>query len=340
MSKKRSGIEGVRGSSDDMKSTLTTMRDWVPIRVYQGRTGPSVDWCYAGSTRLTQPFFNDSVSGLLRRPFSLLFRHQTSFDLLRELYETRPGLQPTGFIFHMSRCGSTLVSQMLAAVERNIVISEAPPIDSSLHQACFEKPESAERLRWMISSLGWPRNQEENYFIKFDSWNTLDLELITRTFSDVPWIFLYRDPVEVIVSHMQKRGSQMIPGSVDRLLPGLALEEAVTIAPEEFCARVLAQFCETALTNASKTKALFVNYTQLPGGFFQDIIEHFGVAFTRDEIRQMEEVSRLDAKTPQVEFRPDSKRKQIAATDAVRKAAAKWVDPVYARLEETRLKNK
>ena len=30
----------------------------------------------------------------------------------------------------MSRCGSTLVSQMLAALPQNIVISEAAPIDA------------------------------------------------------------------------------------------------------------------------------------------------------------------------------------------------------------------
>ena len=66
-----------------------------------------------------------------------------------------------------------------------------------------------------------------DYFVKFDSWNTLDLALIRRAFPDVPWIFLYRDPVEVIVSHMRQRGSQMIPGAFEKLMPDVDLNDAL-----------------------------------------------------------------------------------------------------------------
>jgi len=39
-----------------------------------------------------------------------------------------PGLgRPAVFIFHMSRCGSTLVSQMLASVPRNLVVFGSAP---------------------------------------------------------------------------------------------------------------------------------------------------------------------------------------------------------------------
>jgi hypothetical protein len=36
---------------------------------------------------------------------------------------------PDGFVFHMSRCGSTLVAQMLAVVPDHVVVSEAEPLD-------------------------------------------------------------------------------------------------------------------------------------------------------------------------------------------------------------------
>src|SRR5688572_16934434 len=98
---------------------VASFRDWVPIRVYRRGSETMVDWCYAGSMRFTQPFFEDTVQQMFRRPFSLLFRHQTSFEFLGKLCDSQSGLTPTGFIFHMSRCGSTLVAQMLAALERN-----------------------------------------------------------------------------------------------------------------------------------------------------------------------------------------------------------------------------
>ena len=46
-------------------------------------------------------------------------------DLLDQA-AAEPGIDPTGFIFHLARCGSTLVSQMLAALPEHIVLSEAP----------------------------------------------------------------------------------------------------------------------------------------------------------------------------------------------------------------------
>ena len=51
---------------------------------------------------------------------------------LEELNERSAGLAPSLFLFHVSRCGSTLISQMLAALPQNVVISEAGPMDAIL----------------------------------------------------------------------------------------------------------------------------------------------------------------------------------------------------------------
>ena len=317
-----------------------TFKNWIPIRVYQNGSGLAVDWCYAGSTRFAQPFFRDSVQQILRSPFSLLFRRQTSIDILSERLRDNQGLSPTGFIFHMSRCGSTLVSQMLAALLCNIVISEAPPIDSVLkHRG--DDTATISLLRSIVNALGQKRNNDEkNYFIKFDSWNTLDLELIEAAFPNVPWIFLYREPLEVIVSHMQKRGSQMIPDSVGRIIPGVGLDEALKMSAEEYCARALASFCETALEHAGNANAMFVNYNELPDAALTRVLEHFRVSFDEDELDRMRAAAQFNAKTPQLIFEPDSESKRAAATDSAREAAARWVDPLYKKLESIRRESK
>src|SRR5678816_558328 len=103
-------------------------------------------------------------------------------------------------IFHMSRCGSTLVAQMLAALERNIVISEARPIDQVLGAKVDEERRIA-WLRWIVNALAQRRRPaEEFFFIKLDAWHVLHLPLIQRAFPNTPWVFLYRDPIEVMVS--------------------------------------------------------------------------------------------------------------------------------------------
>src|SRR5947208_3470516 len=48
------------------------------------------------------------------------------------LDEPGPALEPDGFVFHQSRCGSTLAARMLGALPRSTSVSEAPPIDSIL----------------------------------------------------------------------------------------------------------------------------------------------------------------------------------------------------------------
>ena len=319
-----------------MKMKSETLRDWIPIRVYWTDDVPFVDWCYMGNERFTEPFFTDTIQKRMRLPFNLLFRHQTSIAELLEIIDAARVVPPTGFIFHMSRCGSTLVAQMLAALSKNIVISEAPPVDTIIGS----KADNTLRGQWfkaIVDAFGRRRaDGERNYFIKFDSWNTLDLDFIARVFPDVPWIFLYRNPVEVIVSQMRQRGSQMVPGTMTRLLPGLSFEDALHIPAEEYCARILARMCSTALSHARDKNALLVNYDQLPGAVTGVIAEHFRVPFTPDECDQMEAAARFDAKTPQMTFEPDTLRKRGEASESIRTAAAIWVDPFYERLENIR----
>jgi hypothetical protein len=108
------------------------MAGWVPIRFCWHEGRPVLDWCRLDSRRFTEPFFDETVSACLRRPFNRLFRRLTPIDTLLEWQERSPGLPPSGFAFHMSRCGSTLVARMLAAVPRHVVLSEADPIDALL----------------------------------------------------------------------------------------------------------------------------------------------------------------------------------------------------------------
>src|SRR5258708_7122719 len=105
---------------------------WVPIYGYRAAGELWLDWCHIGQRRFTGPFFSDTIDRVLGDPAALLFRHQTSIAQAQEWLGAHPGLQPAGFIFHMSRCGSTLVSQMLAAMPANRVLAEAPAIQTVL----------------------------------------------------------------------------------------------------------------------------------------------------------------------------------------------------------------
>jgi len=319
-------------------SAADLLNDWTPIRAYEGESTLHIDWCYMSDTRFTKPFFRDTIRERMREPFSLVFRHQTPIEVLGDPSLHQQVIPPTGFIFHMSRCGSTLVAQMLASLESNIVISESPALDSVIAlRKRTDLGASDDWLRWMVAALGRRRAEcERHYFIKFDSWNTIDLNYIREVFPNVPWIFLYRDPVEVLVSQIRQRGSQMVPGMIKNALPHTTFEEALRLPPEEYCARVLEACCSAALENASDPLGLLVNYEQLPDAVTGSIARHFGISLAADEVAKMEHAAQFDAKSPSLFFESDRARKQDEASDRIRYVAEKWLIPLYRQLEDAR----
>lgn len=322
----------------DMTLKAEDLRKWVPSWISNRAGDPLVEWCFAGDTRFTGPFFDDTVGFLMQKPFNRLFRHRTPIEFLREVATDVGIIPPTGFIFHMSRCGSTLVSQMLAASGRNIVMSEPPPVDSILRANIFNPSLTDDQrkdwFRWIVAALGRKRSdQEERFFIKFDSWSALEIDLVLATFPGTPWVFLYRDPVEVMVSQMKRRGAQMIPGALDMPLPGLEFHEAINMAPEEYCARVIEKICASALQHAGGPNGLFVNYSRLPEAVTSSIARHFSLDLSSGELDLMAKASGHNAKNPSLSFSPDSEEKRKTASPAVLKAVDNWLAAVFEQME-------
>ena len=187
----------------------------------------------------------------------------------------------------------------------------------------------------MISALGQQRGDETRLFVKFDSWHILDLPLIRTAFPAVPWIFLYRDPVEVLASQVKQRALWLVPGMVGEMLPGVEKEETLRMLPEEYCARCLARVCQAALAHY-RAGGTLVNYRQLPEAVYDSVADNFGLSWLPAELEAMRQATRFNAKTPGLVFAEDSGEKQDAATDRIREMAATWLTPVYEQLEAAR----
>jgi gluconate kinase len=324
----------------DSLTDAAQLDGWVPARFYWRDGKPMVDWCYLGRRRFEAAFFEQTIGQCMARPFNLLFRQQTPIEVLEEWHRIQPGLEPTGFVFHMSRCGSTLVSQMLTAIPTNVVMSEAHPIDATLrahfNSTVTNDDERVSWLRWMVSALGQRRlGEEQHLFIKFDAWNTLDLPLIRRAFPEVPWIFLYRDPIEVLVSQFNNRGAHMIPGVLAPGLFGMNLQTAFSIRPEDYCARVLVSICTAALQHCQDGGRL-INYRQLPEVVPESLLKFFSLPCSDDEIEKVRAAGKRDAKNFSATFQNDSQKKRDKATEAIRAAADKWLYAIYEDLETAR----
>jgi hypothetical protein len=286
-----------------------------------------VDWCYSHGVPFGEPFFAETVETCFRNPFRLLFRRRTDLDAVGAFVADHPGLAPAGFVFHLSRCGSTLVSQMLAGDPQHLVLSEAGPLDSVLRAPGGEREVW---LRWMVGALGQPRDGvQRRLFVKFDAWSALDLAVVRRAFPDVPWLFLYRDPVEVLVSHRQRRGAHVIPGVLPAELVGMTPADVAGCSPVAYAARVLACICQAALDHRDDPLATFVEYRQLPGFVLSDLAPAWSLSTDPAQLRA---VAARDAKNPAVMFEDDAVAKQVSATPEERDAAERWLAPLYEQL--------
>jgi hypothetical protein len=316
---------------------------WIPISVDWQHSRPVVDWCRLGPLRFDEPFFEQTINRALDHPANLLFRRQTPIEDLGQWAAAQPGLAPTGFIFHMSRCGSTLLSQMLAALPGNLVISEARPVDavlrSRLHVPDVTDEQRLRWLQWMVSAVGQPwRPDQKRFFIKFDSWHTLSLPLIRRAFPTVPWVFVYRQPAEVMMSHWRQRGPQSIPGVIEPGWFGWEQPAIAVMPPEEYAARVLARICEAALEQARQGVGKLVNYRQLPAIVLPTLMKFWGVEVSPVDAERMLDASRRDAKNPSLPFEGDTVLKQQRVSENISAAVQRWLEGPYQQLELVRTK--
>jgi len=324
-----------------MAGSVKQLAGWMPIRSYWQNGQSILDWCYVGEQRFTHPFLEHTIDIILKRPFNVTFRHQTSLETLAEFSETCPGMKPTAFIFHVSRCGSTLLTQMFGSLRRNLTASEPSVLHMGLRCGQYYKAFSDDQriaiLQWLISAIGQKRFGEENgYFVKFSSWAALDLPLIRRAFPDVPSVFVYRDPVSVIVSNLKEKAGKAIPGGVDPAIIGLDVQTVMTMRLEEYLAIVIGRFCEAALAHLDD-QCMLINHSQLPDVVWKDLLPFFGLDYSAEEIETMKSVSRFNAKRPETLFVDDSEAKRLAASDIAREMADKWSTPAYEKLEALRL---
>jgi hypothetical protein len=226
---------------------------------------------------------------------------------LREDLATDMGsvIPPTGFVFHESRCGSTLSANILGSDSQNLMFAESKPVPAVVSHCatCTEEQRMAD-LKTIVAQMG-RSSTHSRLFFKFQSVMAFQAAFIVKCFPETPWVFLYRDAVEVSVSHVRnfQRGTvrqtrrlrkhggagSAAPCLRSRKKPHASIlavaganasaEDVKTYPDEKYCVLHLAGLCRSVLDAAKAQpvkRAYFLQYTPKFADSFMSLLpDHF-----------------------------------------------------------------
>jgi len=325
-----------------MREALT--RGWLPFEIaFDPKpaiiTDAAVRWIELGEAPLAEPFLDDTFSRLKEGtpPARVL---ETGIDAMIRLAGRLPRVEPAGFVFHVSRCGSTLIANAIKTAAGVTVVSESHPLTRILTvkaDACgpYLAARWERRRRTLVEALfalyaNYRTGEAERLVVKFTSVSILAMSLVRSWYPDVPCIISVRDPAEVIVAGMK---AGVWPSVKPH--PELSCEvfgwPGDGMSDEEYCGRGLAQFLQAAL-DAVDERCKVVDYEDLNPARMREI-----ASFLRIELPEspaaIEDIFTVYSKDPtrSRQFQSDRPRKQKEITPAIREAARRCL-PLYTEL--------
>jgi hypothetical protein len=309
-----------------------------PVALNLTSPTPSIDWGDFGTVRFCDPFFNQTVNRWAGgQPPPRVVR--TDLGALAQ-FDGAVGCDPCGLIFHMSRCGSTLLSRLLATMSQTLVMSEPQPLNSLLTglKATADQTAQAQALRCLIRALGCRRFDENVYLLKLSSWNIRRLHLFRIAFPAAKIVFVQREPATVMASIRADAPSWLQLRRNPEMAESLFNIPADAVAQyddDEFAAHALAAILDTA-RNATEQGALIVDYAELASATWTRVAPFLGIDVTAQDMMRMQDEARYYAKDPGKRIFTGDPPERRHLDPRIIDLAARIVEPVYRELDRCR----
>lgn len=281
---------------------------WIPVKLFPEDNNLLCRWLYAGDKAFDEPFFDESIS-VCRSLYSEnwhIKRSMSSTEVLTDWAKMMDTVEPTAFIFHISRCGSTLISQMLGMQPSNIILSEVPFFDDLLRYGKMHNcmPAILPQLQAAVSLYGANRTGNfQRLFIKADSWHIHFYKELRALYPAVPFFLLYRKPDEVLRSQQKKRGMQALPNYLEPEIFGFDKEIVSATPLDEYMSMVIESYLDAFLDILQKDELAYaINYHSGAMSIVDTIAMVTGLSITEAEKLLMEKRAGFHAKFPQQVF--------------------------------------
>jgi hypothetical protein len=306
---------------------------WVPANL--NHYDSVVRWINAGDEELRQPFFFEDLAAL-RGKFT--FEAETDVDVLRRAWMDESPVQPAGLIFHVSRCGSTLVSNALRHASGVTTVAEAQPfqklIESTIRPSAVWQQRSLELLPAMTSVFSRYRTSgERKIVVKCGIREIAALPSLRRVWPRVPVLILIRDPTEVVVSNLQRPARWLLGHGQHVTWFGQSPPHGEFEQEADFVAWVFGRFCATA-KGVTDQLCKIIDYEDLTPDAVCNVAQFFGLNFSSQGEIDVGETFLFHSKARQP-FVRDSEEKHRAAGPRMKESVLRWAALPYAALRES-----
>lgn len=305
---------------------------WLPTDI----GAATIRWILVKSQSPSDPFFPIWVAALRGRVPRPL-EHETELASLAQCSAHLPEVEPAGIIFHVTRCGSTLLSNAVAAGENVFAVGEGFAFDKMIQLAAHPEPFAASvgarALRDLCKIFAHYRGSPaQQLVLKTGVAQVVGLRAIRSIWPMVPCVMIVRDPVEVVVSNFRHPPSVLLEwyNTPTSCLAGPVPEEALGRGIEVFCAWLVGRMCSVAAEQMD-ARCLLLDYLDLTPEAALRVAEFFSVRLTCDGREALRRTFLFDAKRG-IEFKADTDSKKKAATASMAESVARWALAPYEAL--------
>lgn len=246
-------------------------KGWVPVKVVLDHAPPYLEWEELGSDSLHEPFLLQSLNRLRAERGG---RRIVKTDLQALLESNKDGLSiaPAGVIFHVSRCGSTLVTNYLKGATPALVLSEPDPFMDLLRPGTIlplhlrPRVGLGELLNSLVVAFACCRSDRpERVVLKLSPLNNWAIRQARELWPNTSFAVLIRDPTDVVLSNCAKRAPWLRGrGKLSREGRSFAWVPASPhqMSDIEYCARAVGEFYD-ALASGLDNKCIVVDYSDI-----------------------------------------------------------------------------
>lgn len=277
-----------------------------------------------------EPFFQGTVERWLGRPASLLFRTLSAHRDLASGLADAPPIRVAGLVMHISRCGSTLVTQAMAERPNTVALSEPSTLDIALagHARGVSFEERARFVRALVLAQAAPFLPDGgDVVLKPEATHIAHLPLLQAAFPEARWVFLHRRLEDVYASNVRLPGGSILTGQLDVTPFGLPPDLMQVVPFERYVAQIVAATGRLALAHDARTPGLFMDHAELTLGGLERVADHFGLSLDEPTRVRMSQRLLRDAKDPARPFAPD-----VGEPEPVDEEDARLFDEVRAAL--------